>query len=99
MVIFNAWMSLRLAIRRFLERVYCCGAASSWKGISKSTVSAACAARNRPRKETRVIETESKAAWRTARSAWVVTTVSAARMSARSWLRDIQNNDVVAITV
>jgi hypothetical protein len=26
-------------------------------------------------------------------------TVPAARMSARSWLRDIQNNDVLAITV
>ena len=35
------------------------------------------------------------------RSAWAVTTtvVPAARMSARSWLRDVQSNDVVAITV
>ena len=32
------------------------------------------------------------------RSAWAVTTVPPARMSARSWLRDIKNNDVVAIT-
>ena len=61
--------------------------------------SAMCMACNRPRKATRVIDTESKAAWRTAMSAWAVTTVSAARMSARSWLRDKQNNDVVPITV
>jgi hypothetical protein len=33
------------------------------------------------------------------RLAWAVTTVSAVRMSAQSWLRDIQNNDVLAINV
>ncbi len=99
-VIFNAWTSLRSASRRFLERVYCCGAVSSWKWkeISKSTASATCVAHSRPRKATRVTNTESKAASRMARSAWAVTTIPAARMSARSWLRDIQNNDFVTIT-
>jgi len=97
-VICNAWTSLRSASRRILERVYCCGAASSWKGISKSTVSATCVVCSRPRKVIRVTITELKAASRMARSAWAVTTVPAARMTARSWLRDIQNNDVMAIT-
>ncbi len=86
-------------MHRFLEQVYCCGAASSWKGISKSTALAMCKACKRPRKVTRVTDTESKAKSRIARSAWEVTTVSAARMSAWSWLRDTKNNCFVAITV
>jgi hypothetical protein len=68
-------------------------------GIPKSTTSVKCKACNRPRKARRVTGMESNAASRMDRLAWAVTTVSAVRMSAQSWLRDIQNNDVLAINV
>jgi hypothetical protein len=61
-------------------------------------MSVRCRACSRPRKAMRVTNTESNAALRTSRSAWLVTTVLAARMSAWSWLRATQNVDVVAIS-